>query len=131
MGEAALVESQILDAITLIQKFDSEEISVNFAAWYFYHDASEWKLILSGNSFDKLLPRGEIPAYGIVVDAIKNLSLSSLNLSDIKLISGDSVLVKSLKFLMRTGEKGLARAHFIDTTLNGIFVKEVYILRSG
>lgn len=131
MGEKALVESQIADAIALIQKLDSEEAAPTFAIWYFYDDAAEWRLILAGPTFDALLPKQEPIAYRKVVEAMVAASLSSLAVSDIKLIRTDASLPKALRFLVRTGPNNIVRAHFTDTTLNGIFIKEMVILRSA
>jgi len=62
---------------------------------------------------------------------MSQLSLASLTLSDVKLLSTQSPLVKALRVLLRTAATGIARAHFSNTTLNGIFIKEMIILRSA
>jgi hypothetical protein len=131
MGEKALVESQIADAVALIQKLDSDKVAPTFAVWYFYDDAAEWRLILAGPTFDALLPKQEPIAYRKVVEAMAAASLSSLAVSDIKLIRTDASLPKALRFLVGTGPTNIVRAHFTDTTLNGIFIKEMVILRSA
>jgi len=48
MGEKALVESQVVDAIELIKKLDAVSAAPTLAVWYFYDDAAEWKLLLAG-----------------------------------------------------------------------------------
>lgn len=131
MGEKALVESQIADAVALIQKLDSDNAAPTFAVWYFYDDAAEWRLILAGPTFDALLPKQEPIAYRKVVEAMAAASLSSLAVSDIKLIRTDASLPKALRFLVGTGPTNIVRAHFTDTTLSGIFIKEMVILRSA
>lgn len=131
MGEKALVESQVGEAIALIQKLDSEGSPPTFVVWYYYDDADEWRLILAGPTFDALLPKQEPVAYRKVVEAMAAASLSSLAVSDIKLIRTDAALPKALKFLVGTGPNTVVRAHFTDTTLNGIFIKEMVILRSA
>jgi hypothetical protein len=40
-------------------------------------------------------------------------------------------LAQSLRRLVGTGPTGIARAHFTNTTLNGIFIKEMIIMRSA
>ena len=130
MGEKALVESQISDAVLLIQKLDAEGHSPSLAAWYFYDDIDEWRLLIAGPTFDALLPKQEAVAYRTLVEAIASLSLSSLSVSDLKLVRTTSPLPQVLRILIRTSSTGTCRAHFSNTTLNGIFMKEMIILRS-
>jgi hypothetical protein len=129
MGEEALVESQVADAVALIQKLDSDGAAPTVAVWYYYDDAAEWRLILAGPTFDALLPKQEPLAYQKVVEAMAAASVSSLAVSDIKLIRTDASLPGALSFLIGTGPNNIVRAHFTDCTLNGLFIKEMIILR--
>jgi hypothetical protein len=131
VGESALVESKVADAISLVQKLDATGSSPTLAAWYYYDDADEWRLLIGGPSFEKLLPKQESVAYQKLVAAMAALSLPSLTLSDVKLVSTESPLPQALRFLLRTPPNGIARAHFTDTTINRIFIKEMVILRSA
>jgi hypothetical protein len=131
MGEKALVESKITDAIQLIHKLDSIGSSPTTAAWYFYDDADEWRLLLAGPTFDALLPKQEPVAYKNVIEAMSSLSLASLGISDLKLIETKNPLPQVLRRLIGTGPKNVVQAHFSNTTLNGIFIKEMVVLRSA
>ena len=62
MGEEASVESQITESIALINALDASGAAPVFAAWYFFDDANEWRLIIAGPAFDALLPRQEAVA---------------------------------------------------------------------
>ena len=130
MGEKALVESQFADATALIEKLDSAGAAPTLAVWYFYDDAAEWRLIIAGPAFDGLLNKQQEVAYRKVVDAMEGLNLSSLTISDIKLVASNSALPQALRLLIQTLGSGSTRAHFTDTTLNGLFIKEMVILRS-
>ena len=77
MGEEALVEGQVADAIALIKKLDSGGDAPTLAVWYFYDDAAEWRLIVAGPTFDALLPKHEAVAYRKIVEAMVGTSLSS------------------------------------------------------
>jgi hypothetical protein len=131
MGEKALVEGQIADAIQLTQKLDAEGNFPSLVAWYYYEDADEWRLLIAGPTFDALLPKQEPVAYKKLVEVIGSLSLSSLTVSDLKVVSTTSPLPQSLRFLVKTDPTGIVRAHFTNNTLNGIFMKEMIILRSA
>lgn len=131
MGEKTLVENQIADAIELIKKLDADGRTPSLVAWYYYDDADEWRLIIAGLTFDALLPKQEAVAYKYLVETLASLSLSSLTISDFKLVGTKSSLPQELRILIRTGPNGIVRAHFTNTTLNGIFIKEMIILRSA
>ncbi len=131
MGQEALVEGQIADAVALIRKLDSAGLSPTLAAWYFYDDADEWRLLLAGPAFDALLPKQETIAYRKLAEAMSDLSPASLTLSDVKLLSSQSPLPQAVRLLVGTPATGIVRAHFSDTTLNGIFIKDMIILRSA
>lgn len=131
MGEKALVDSQVADGIALIQKLDSEGAAPTLAVWYYYDDAAEWRLLIAGPTFDALLPKQEPLAYRKIAEAMAATTLSSLTLSDVKIVNSQSALPQALRFLIGTDSNGIVRAHFSDTTLNGIFIKEMIVLRSA
>lgn len=131
MGEKTLVESQITDSNELIKQLDSSGYQSSFAVWYYYGDADEWRFLIAGKKLDQYLPKQEPLAYQVIAEAINNKNLSSINLSEVKVIRSDEPLTQTVKFLVRTEPTGIARAHFVDTTINGVFVKEMIILRSA
>jgi hypothetical protein len=131
MGEKAVVESQVTDAIALIKSLDSDGAAPTLTVWYFYDDAAEWRLIIAGPAFDALLPKQEAIAYRKIVEAMAVSSLSSLTISDLKLVRTDSALPLALRSLVGTAPGGVVRAHFTDTSLMGIFIKEMIVLRSA
>lgn len=131
MGEKTLVESQIDDAVQLIHKLDADGNSPSLSAWYYYDDADEWRLIVAGPTFDALLPKQEPIAYRKLTEAITKLNLTSLSISDLKLLRTNSPLLQAIHLLIGTDPKGIVRAHFTNNTINGIFMKEMLILRSA
>lgn len=131
MGEKTLVESQIADSIELMKQLDSTGHAPSIAAWYFYDDVDEWRLLISGAIYDDHLPKQETLAYQMIAEAISDKELSSITISEVKLMRSDEPLMQTMKFLIGTGPTGITRAHFIDTTVNAIFIKEMIILRSA
>lgn len=131
MGEKALVESLINDAIALIKKLDELEIPPTFAGWYYYADADEWRLLIASQKLDQLLPKQEPMAYRKVIEALSTTSPSSLGVSDLKLVETSYPLLKSLKYIVGTGPTGIGQVHMSNSTINGIFIKEIVILRSA
>jgi hypothetical protein len=131
MGETALVESRISDAASLVKQLDATGHAPTSVIWYFYDDAQEWRLLLSGKPFDTLLTKQEAVAYRIVVEALSSLHLSTLTVSDLKILSTNSPLISSLRMLIGTPKDALVSSHFSSTTLNGIFISEMIVMRSA
>lgn len=131
MGEKALVEGLISEAIALVHTLDATGDSPTLAAWYFYDDVEEWRLLIASPSFDKCLPKQEPLAYQKIAEAVSSAKLDSLSISLVKVVRTDSPLPKAIRLLVGTGPTGVVQAHFTDTTLNGIFIKEMIILRSA
>ena len=131
MGEKALVEGLVIDAVELIKKLDRFGANPALVAWYFYEDADEWRLLIAGPEFDKYLPKNEALAYQKISEAISSSDVQSLSISLIKVVESNSVLPKAIGFLMGTPPDGIVQANFSNTTLNGIFIKDMVILRSA
>jgi len=126
-----LVESRITDSIRLVRQLDSQGDSPTNALWYFYSDGEEWQFLLAGPSFDSLLPRNEEEAYKKIAAAISNISLSSLSIANVKLVRTDNALLSATKFVVKTPPTGVVRAHYRDNMFNGVFVKEMLVLRAA
>lgn len=131
MGEKTLVEGLVADSITLVKNLDESGNSPEFAVWYYYEDADEWRLLLSGRFFDQYLPKQEAIAYQKISESISASDLPSLSISLVKIVDTKSPLPQALSFLVGTPDKGIIQANFTDTTLNGIFIKEMIVLRSA
>lgn len=131
MGEKALVEGQISDAIELIKKLDEKEAAPTFAAWYFYDDADDWRLLIAGSTFDGLLKKNETAAYHLMAEVMSDLSISSMSIADVKIVDSNSSLPNTVGIMIRTPPNALMRAHFTDNYVNGIFLKEMFVLRSS
>lgn len=131
MGEKALVEGLVTDTIELTKKLDQDGVNPTFVVWYFYEDADEWRLLIGGPELDKFLPKSEALAYQKISEAISAIDLPSLSISLIKVVETSGPLPQAVGFLVGTPSNGLVQASFSDTTINGIFVKEMLIVRSA
>ncbi len=131
MAEEALVESLITDSINLVTALDNLGNKPTKAFWYYYTDADEWRFIIAGATFDQLLPKEEARAYQHVAKAIASAGLASLTVANVKITRTDDTLLNTMRSLIGTPPDGIIRAHFQDVTFNGIFVKEMLILRSA
>ena len=108
MAEEALVESLVLDSIKLVEELDKQGDAPTNALWYFASDAEEWLFLVAGRTFDSLLPQNEIQAYEKIGRAITNAGFYSLSIAN-----------------------AVIRAHFRGNVFNGVFVKEMLVLRAA
>lgn len=131
MGETALVEGQIADAVALVQNLDARGDAPTLAAWYLYDDANEWRLLIAGPTFDAVLQKQEPIAYQKIVEALAEAMPTSLAISDVKLIGSKTALPSAIRMMIGTGPAGITRAHCIASTINGIFIKEMIVIRSA
>lgn len=131
MAQGALVESDISDSIALIKLLDEQGDQVSSAFWHYFPDAEEWRLMLAGPTFDKLLPKEEAQAYQLLAEALTASHAASLTIAEVKLVRSDHSLVETARRIIATPRAGVVRAHFTDTTVNGVFVKEMVVLRSS
>jgi hypothetical protein len=131
MAETALVKGLIQDSIQLVQQLDVGQYKPSKVVWYYYDDVDTWRLIVVSGEFDKMLPKNEPLAYKIIAEAINSIDLSSLSISEVKLMKSDDPLVGTLGFLLGTGPDNITQANFSNTTINGIFIKDMVILRSA
>jgi hypothetical protein len=131
MAEEALVESLVQDSIRLVDELDKQGDAPTNALWYYFSDAEEWRFLVAGPSFDGLLPRQEIQAYERVAIAISKADFFSLSIGNVKLVRTDDPLLVATKFVVKTAPNGVIRAHFRDNVFNGIFVKEMLVLRAA
>jgi len=131
MGEKTLVDELVEDSIKLIRQLDASGMAPGLVVWYFYEDADEWRLLIAGHAYDELIKKNEALGYQKLSESISSADLQTISISLVKLINSNSPLAVALSSLIGTPPNGLVRAHFADTTLNGIFIKEMLVIRSA
>ena len=131
MAEEALVESLVKDSVTLVEELDKQGDTPTNALWYYFADAEEWRFLVAGRAFDGLLPKNEAQAYEKVGRAIAKAGLESLSIAHAQLVRTDDPLLVATKSIVKTAPDGVVRAHFRDNVFNGIFVKEMLVLRAA
>lgn len=131
MAEEPLVESYVIDSVQLVRQLDEQGDMPSNVVWCFLSDAEVWRLLVAGATFDSLLPQDQHGAYLKVASAIRSANLSSLSIADVKLLRTDDPLLVATKSVVKTPADGVVRAHFRDNTFNGLFVKEMLVLRAA
>ncbi len=131
MGDTVLVGAKVPDSIELIKNLDASGDRPTFAVWVFYDDTDEWRFLIAGPTFDKLLPNQRKVAYRKLVDVMAKMPYSSLSLSDLQILDTKAPIVQAVRRLVHTGPNATLHARYSNTTLNGIFIKEMVILRAA
>jgi len=126
-----LVESLVQDSIKLVAALDQQGDALTNALWYYFSDAEEWRFLVAGSTFDRLLPKEELQAYERVAKAIANSNVDSISIANVKLVRTDDPVLVATRFVVKTAPNGVVRAHFRDNVFNGIFVKEMLVLRAA
>ena len=119
------------DSVRLVEELDKRGDAPTNALWYFFSDAEQWRFLVAGPAFDRLLPKDEAHAYQKIAQAITKAGLDSLSIADVKLLRTDDSLLVATKIVLKTTPDAVVRAHFRDNTFNGIFVKEMLVLRAA
>lgn len=130
MAEKTLVDTQLVDSQNLVKALDLGALKPSLAAWYYYDDIEDWRLILCGKDIDSFLPGKEALAYKTVGEQLTKLN-SGLSVSDVKFLSTKAPLISALGFIIGTGPKDVSSIYLSNTTFNGIFIKDAVILRSA
>lgn len=131
MAEETLVESLIEDSINLVKQLDAQGDTPTKVLWYFYADAEEWKLLVAGPAFDRFLPKDEAPVYQKIAQALAKTQLDSLTIADVKVVRTDDDLLSATKYVLKTAPTSVVRARFRDNTFNGVFVRDMLVLRAA
>jgi len=131
MGEKTLVDGLTDDTESLVAHLDDSDRQCSLVTWYFYPDSNEWKLLLAGKWLNDFLPNQEAVAYQKIAQAITELELSNLSVSSIKLLGKNNQLIGAISMLVGTGFGPLGHMHFSGTSLNGIYIDEMLIMRSA
>ena len=131
MGEETLVESQIADSTALVRSLDSQGDKPSAALWHYSPEEDEWRFLVAGPSFDALMPNDTQGAYQRVVEALTHAQLSMLFIGKVKVVKTDDPMLKATRFMIKTGPDAIARGYFRDNNVNGVFIKEMLVLRSA
>ncbi len=131
MADAVLVESRLQDAYALVSSLDRVGKCPDLAVWYFFDEFDDWRLMIASSDLDLLVPKQMSLAFRSIGDAISASGVQSLSISDVKVVRNDDPLPKAIRMCIRTDRKDLVRAHFANNSVNGIFIKEMIVLRAA
>lgn len=130
MAQKPLVNGSFEASVQLLRDLDKSEFKPEMAAWFYYDDVEDWRLLLSGKKINDFLPGKEALAYKVVAESLGRTK-AGLAISDVKFIKSDAPLILALSCLIGTGPDDISKISMSNNTINGIFIKDMVVLRSA
>ena len=129
MGEATLVEQQIIGSRDLMKSLAARNIKLTSAVWNYDADANRWRFVVAAKEFDSFLPREIAKAYLQVVLALGDDR--SLTAGDVHIVPTNHPLLQSAHMLASTGPDDEVRIHITTSMVNGMFIQDMVVLRAA
>jgi hypothetical protein len=125
----SLSQALITAGATLVQQLDQAGAQPDAAFWHYDRESNTWKLVLVEA---KVFDEGPKVAYRQVQKILSRLTpdqRQELSLEDIELAKPDSMLVRLLRAVFKTGAGSIAGIQFKNSVINGQSVDDAYIYR--
>jgi len=125
MAEAVLVNDDIQAGSELVQILDEARFPVTGAAWIYFPDAEEWRLVIRTPKAAQNLQEAYLDVAR-AMDAKGDLR-TRLNLARVKLVPPKDRMLEALGTVIRA--PGLGSIRFSRNVINGIYIDDALIYR--
>jgi hypothetical protein len=125
MAQAVLVKDDIDAGMELLRVLDAKRFPITGAAWVFFPDIEEWRLVMRSPRAEHNL-QGALLDIAIAMDETGDLR-SRLDLSRIKLVPPSDRLLQAMGSAMRV--QGLSNIRFSKSLIDGIYIDDALIYR--
>jgi hypothetical protein len=125
MAEAALVEKDVEAGLELVRLLDARRFPVTGAAWIYFPDLEEWKLVIRTPEAARDLNK----AYLELAQAMDSKTgfRSQFDLARVKLVPPTDRMLAAMGSAIRA--EGLNKIRFSRNVINGIFIDDALIYR--
>lgn len=126
MAAATLVDKDIEAGLELVRLLDERGFPVTGAAWIYFSDIEEWKLVIR-------TPRAATDLTNAFLDVAKAMDAAKpgfrgeFDLARVKLVSPADRMLAALGSAVRA--EGLNKIRFSNNVINGIFIDDALIYR--
>jgi hypothetical protein len=125
MAQAVLVKEDIEAGMELLRVLDAKKFPITGAAWIFFPDIEEWRLVMRS-------PRAERDLQSALLDIATAMDeagdlRSRLDLSRIRLVPPNDRLLQAMGSAMQV--QGLSNIRFSKSLINGIYIDDALIYR--
>jgi hypothetical protein len=125
MAEVTLVDSDVRAGTEFVKLLDNAKFPFTGAAWLFYPDVSEWRLVVRTPKAEKDL-QGALREVAAAMDKAGDLR-QRLDLSRIKLVPPSDSMMNAIGMMIRAD--GVNTIRFSKNVINGIFIDDALIYR--
>ncbi len=125
MAEAILVNDDVNAGSELVRLLDETNFPVTGAAWIYFPDVEEWRLVIRTPRATSNLQEAYLD-MARAMDAKGDLR-TRLNLARIKLVPPSDQMLKALGSVIRA--PGLKSIRFSGNMINGIYIDDALIYR--
>lgn len=130
MAEEILVKETLTEEMkklgaSLTRALDEAGWPVFASFWYYESDFNRWKLYLVS---PRVNTDGKKKAYGAVINALKALQLSRVNLNQLTAVAPDHPLARDLASVIQTGWQ-ISGTPFHRQNINGSIFEDAYVYR--
>ncbi len=120
MAKTALVDKYINDGRLLISALDKEGFLIDTAMWFYSEELDDWQLVVATQLVDQIGLRETLRKAQSV---LREMSTTSLSLSDISILSPQSSLISAIKSTVRRSKDVVLKG----TVADGILVNDAYV----
>ena len=120
MAKTALVDKYINDGRLLISALDKEGFLIDTAMWFYSEELDDWQLVVATQLVDQIGLRETLRRAQSV---LREMSATSLSLSDISILSPQSSLINAIKSTVRRSKDVVLKG----TVADGILVNDAYV----
>ena len=120
MAKTALVDKYINDGRLLISALDKEGFLIDTAMWFYSEELDDWQLVIATRLVDQIGLRETLRKAQSV---LREMSTTSLSLSDISILSPHSSLINAIKSTVRRSKDVVLKG----TVADGILVNDAYV----
>jgi hypothetical protein len=125
MAETALVNSEIEAGTELVRLLDESGFPVTAAAWIYYPDIQEWRLVIRTPKAEKNLHDAFLE-MARAMDAKGDLR-ARLGLERLKLVPPADRMLEAMGRAVRL--QGLGTVRFSKNVINGIYIDDALVYR--
>ena len=123
----SLSDPMVRDGAILVEQLDKAGWRVSAALWFYFPDASAWRLLIAS---PEVVTKGPREAYTAIQSALSQLDISSreLALEDVGVMPPDHPLLRLLRAFVVTGPV-IGNIRFSKNVIDGQFVDDALIYR--
>lgn len=125
MAETALVNSDVEEGRELVKILDDSDFPVTAAAWIYYPDIEEWRLVIRTPKAEKNLQEAFLE-LARTMDAKGDLR-ERIDLARVKLVPPSDRMLKAIGTVVKVA--GLGPIRFSRNVIDGILIDDALIYR--